>query len=74
MTEPNRVLGGDKTKIDDVCGLHVDPKTGDLYIDIELTLSVYPRCAEGNVPAPRELKTREYIFGFAVDEHHQECT
>ncbi|MBI4444888.1 MAG: beta-propeller fold lactonase family protein [Acidobacteria bacterium] len=75
MTEPKRVLGGNKTKIDYVCGLHVDPSTGDIYIlndDTETTLSVYSRDDQGNIPADRELKTPIYTFGLAVDEEHQE--
>jgi DNA-binding beta-propeller fold protein YncE len=75
MTEPKGIIGGDKTKIDYVCGLYVDPKTGDLYVlndDTELTMSVYPRGSKGNIPAPRELTTPKYTFGLAVDDDNQE--
>ncbi|MBI4483279.1 MAG: hypothetical protein HY652_10360, partial [Acidobacteria bacterium] len=75
MTEPKRALGGDRTKIDYICGLHVDPRTGEIYAlndDTETTMSVYSREARGNVPADRELKTPIYTFGLAVDEENEE--
>ena len=39
-TEPRRVVGGNKTKVEFVCGLYVDQNTGEIYginNDTELT-------------------------------------
>lgn len=75
MTEPKRVVGGFKTKMDFNCDLYIDPKTGDVYSvnnDIVNTLVVFPHDARGDVAPKRELTTPHRTFGIAVDEAKQE--
>lgn len=75
MTEPKRIIGGIKTKVEFNCGLWVDPKSGDIYSvnnDSVETLTVFSRKAEGNVTPDRELTTPHGAYGIAVDEEHQE--
>jgi len=75
FTEPKRVLGGIKTKLEFNCGLYVDPKTGDVYSvnnDTVDTMTVFPRDAQGNVLPMRELYTPHRTFGIAVDEQAEQ--
>ena len=75
FTEPKRVVGGIKTKLEFNCGLYVDPKTGDVYSvanDTIDTMVVFPRGAQGDVAPMRELKTPHGTYGIAVDESAQE--
>ena len=75
FTEPKRVLGGIKTKLEFNCGLYIDPKTGDMYSvnnDTVDTMSVFPRDAKGNVDPMRALHTPHRTYGIAVDEEKQE--
>jgi DNA-binding beta-propeller fold protein YncE len=71
FTEPKRVLGGLRSKIEFQAGAYVDPKTGEIYTsnnDTVDTLIIFPRQAEGNVPPSREVHTPRGGFGLAVDE------
>ena len=75
MTEPKRIISGEKTKIEFQCGLYIDPKNGDIYAvnnDTVDTLVIFSRNAKGNVPADRELRTPHGTFGVAVDEAAEE--
>ena len=75
MTEPKRVIGGERTKIEFQCGLYIDPSSGDIYAvnnDTVDTLVIFSRDAKGNVPPTRELYTPHGTFGIAVDEEKQE--
>lgn len=75
MTEPKRVIGGLKTKIEFQCDLYIDPGSGDIYAvnnDTVQRLVIFSRQAKGDVPADRELVTPYGAFGIAVDEEHQE--
>ncbi len=77
MSEPKRWLGGDETGIEFVCGLHVDPQSGDVYAthaDTAAKMLVFSRDQQGNVPPMRELNTGYMTRGrgIAVDEEHQE--
>ncbi|MBI4481779.1 MAG: hypothetical protein HY652_02700, partial [Acidobacteria bacterium] len=75
MSEPKRIIGGLKTKIEFQCGLYVDPKSGDIYAvnnDTVDTLVIFSRRAKGDVPPDRELYTPHGTFGIAVDEQRQE--
>ncbi|MCZ6751432.1 MAG: hypothetical protein O7E51_06340, partial [Acidobacteria bacterium] len=75
MTEPKRVIGGERTKIEFQCGLYIDPSSGDIYAvnnDTVDTLVIFDRNAKGNVPPTRELYTPHGTFGIAVDEEAQE--
>jgi DNA-binding beta-propeller fold protein YncE len=75
MTEPKRIIGGLKTKIEFQCGLYIDPANGDIYgvnNDTVDTLVIFSRQAKGDVPPDRELYTPHGTFGIAVDEQAQE--
>lgn len=75
MTEPKRIISGEKTKIEFQCGLYIDPRNGDIYAvnnDTVDTLVIFSRNAKGNVPADRELRTPHGTFGIAVDEAAEE--
>ena len=75
MTEPKRVIGGHRTKVEFNCGLYVDPATGDIYSvnnDTMDTLVIFSRQARGDVPPDRELHTPHGTYGIAVDEENQE--
>ena len=75
MTEPKRMLGGERTKIEFQCGLYIDPSSGDIYAvnnDTIDTLTIFNRQARGDVPPTRELYTPHGTFGIAVDEDEQE--
>ena len=75
MTEPKRVIGGVKTKVEFNCDLYLDPKTGDIYSinnDTLDTMVVFPHDAKGDVAPMRELHTPHRTFGIAVDEGAQE--
>jgi 6-phosphogluconolactonase (cycloisomerase 2 family) len=75
FTEPKRVIGGAKTKLEFNCGLYVDPKNGDVYSvnnDTVDTMAVFPHDAEGNVAPMRALHTPHRAYGVAVDEAAQE--
>jgi len=77
FTEPRRVIAGDQTAIEFVCGLHVDPETGDIYAidaDTAATLQVFTRDQEGNVPPIRQLHTGSEVRGrgIAVDSVNNE--
>lgn len=75
FTEPKRIVGGLKTKLEFNCALYVDPNTGDVYSvnnDMVDTMTVFPRDAKGNVAPQRELLTAHRSWGIAVDEQAQE--
>ena len=77
LTEPKRIIAGDQTAIEFVCGLYVDPETGDIYAidaDTAATLQVFTRGQEGNVPPARQLHTGSEVRGrgLAVDSVNNE--
>ena len=75
MSEPKRMIGGLRTKIEFQCGLYIDPKNGDIYAvnnDTVDTLVIFDRQAKGDVPPTRELATPHGTFGIQVDEDKQE--
>src|SRR5438046_3288743 len=75
FTEPKRVLGGLLTKLEFNCALYIDPKSGDIYSvnnDTVDTLTVFPRHANANVKAMRELHTPHRAYGVEVGEEAQE--
>lgn len=75
MSEPKRVIGGAKTKIEFQCGIYIDPDNGDMYAvnnDTVDTLAIFSRNARGNVAPDRELHTPHGTFGIAVDEDRKE--
>ncbi len=75
MSEPKRMIGGEKTKIEFQCGLYIDPVNGDIYAvnnDTVDTLVIFDRQAKGDVLPTRELVTPHGTFGIMVDEKNQE--
>jgi DNA-binding beta-propeller fold protein YncE len=75
MTEPKRMIGGLKTKIEFQCGLYIDPTNGDIFAvnnDTVDTLVIFSRQARGNESPTRQLSTPHGTFGVAVDEKAQE--
>lgn len=73
-TEPKRILGGLKSKIEFQAGVYVDPSNGDIYAannDTVDTMVVFSRQAVGDVAPNRELFTGQ-TYGLAVDEVAQE--
>lgn len=75
MSEPRRVIGGAKTKIEFQCALYIDPANGDIYAvnnDTVDTLAIFSRNAKGNVAPDREIHTPHGTFGIAVNEDRKE--
>ena len=75
MSEPKRMIGGEKTKVEFQCGLYIDPVSGDIYAvnnDTVDTLVIFDRQAKGDVSPTRELVTPHGTFGIMVDERNQE--
>ncbi|MBI2817181.1 MAG: hypothetical protein HYX72_09605 [Acidobacteria bacterium] len=70
MSEPKRIIGGDKSEISFPCGLYVDPKSGDIYTVTgdAYGLLVFSNQAKGNVPPVRKLEAPHGTFGIAVDD------
>ena len=71
MTEPKRLIGGPKTKVEFNCALYIDPKSGDIYSvnnDTLDTLVIFSRQAKGDVPPDRELHTPHRTYAIAVNE------
>lgn len=74
-TEPKRVIGGSRTKINLNCGTYVDPFSGDIYSvngDTENWMTVFSRQKSGNVAPDRTLAAPHRAFGVAVDEDAKE--
>lgn len=75
MTEPKRIIAGERTKLEFNCGLYVDPLTGDIYSvnnDTMDTMTIFSRDAKGNVPPTRQLSTPHGTFGIGINEERQE--
>ena len=75
LTEPKRVVGGDLTKAEMVCGVYIDPVTQETYVvnnDTQDWLAVFSKNARGNVAPDRWLEVPHQTFGIAVDEGRQE--
>ena len=73
-TEPKRILGGLKSKIEFQAGVYVDPASGEIYAannDTVDTMVVFSRQAAGDVVPSRELFTGQ-TYGLAVDDNAQE--
>ncbi len=74
QTEPKRILGGLKTKIEFQAGVYVDPANGEIYAannDTVDTMVVFSRQSAGDVAPTRELFTGQ-TYGLAVDDDAQE--
>ena len=75
MSKPKRALSGDNTLIEFESGVHVDPKTGDIFApnnDTVDTLVVFGHGTEGDTAPKRALKTPHGTFGIAVDDERNE--
>jgi DNA-binding beta-propeller fold protein YncE len=75
MSEPKRIIHGDRTNLALNCAIYVDPKNGDIYTvnndSIDSTV-IFSRQQNGNVAPAREVNTPHGTFGIAVDEQAQE--
>jgi DNA-binding beta-propeller fold protein YncE len=75
MSEPKRIIHGDRTNLALNCAIYVDPKNGDIYTvnndSIDSTV-IFSRQAKGNVAPNRQINTPHGTFGIAVDEEDQE--
>jgi DNA-binding beta-propeller fold protein YncE len=75
FTEPKRIIGGDETRTEMMCGAYIDPKTLDVYVtnnDTQDWMPVFSRNARGNVAPDRLLATPHRTWGIAADETRQE--
>jgi 6-phosphogluconolactonase (cycloisomerase 2 family) len=75
LTQPKRLVQGDKTALQFNNGLYVDPKNGDIYSvesDTGDKMVVFPREANGDVPPKRILNTAHRVYNIGVDEDKQE--
>ena len=75
MSEPKRVIGGEKTLLEYACSVYIDPATGDIYGVNNDTMSwmpVFGRDAKGNVEPKRKLETPHTTFSIVADEEEKE--
>jgi DNA-binding beta-propeller fold protein YncE len=75
VTEPRRVIGGDQTRAEMMCGAYIDPKTLEVYVtnnDTQTWMPVFSREARGNVAPDRVLATPLTTWGITADETRQE--
>jgi DNA-binding beta-propeller fold protein YncE len=75
FSEPRRVIQGEDTFLEYVCGIYVDPESGDIYAINNDTLNwmtVWGRDAQGNVAPKRKLATPHTTVRMAIDEATQE--
>ena len=75
LTVPRRVIGGDDTYTEMMCGAYIDPKTLDVYVtnnDTQDWLPVFSREARGNAKPDRLLASPHRAWGIAADETRQE--
>ena len=75
LTEPKRLIAGPDTLLDDICGLYVDPKTGEIYNlpnDISNAMTVFSPTDTGNIVPQRKLITPQTTYGMSVDDESQE--
>lgn len=75
LSEPKRIIHGLNTELEYVCGVYVDPASGDVYAinnDTLNKLTVFSRQAKGNAVPDRSLEVPMSAFGIAVDEKDQE--
>jgi DNA-binding beta-propeller fold protein YncE len=75
LSEPKRMIHGLNTDLEYVCGVYVDPGSGDVYAinnDTLNKMTVFSRKATGNAVPDRSLEVPMSAFGIAVDEKDQE--
>ncbi len=74
-TAPRRAIGGDRTKIEFVCGTYIDQRTGEIFgvnNDTQNTFVGFSREARGDARPDKELDMPHGAFGIAVNERHGE--
>ena len=74
-SEPRRMIHGLNTDLEFVCGVYVDPASGDVYginNDTLNKMAVFSRSANGNAVPDRYLEVPQGTFGITVDEKSQE--
>jgi DNA-binding beta-propeller fold protein YncE len=75
LTVPRRVIGGDDTHTEMMCGAYIDPKTLEVYVtnnDTQDWLPVFSREARGNVKPDRLLASPHRAWGIAAVDTRQE--
>ncbi len=75
IAEPRRRLGGEKTKIEFVCGVAIDPIRREMYTvnnDTMDNMLVFSHEQEGDVEPLRELKVDHGAWGVGLDLDHNE--
>ena len=74
-SEPRRIIHGLNTSLEFVCGVYVDPASGDVYAinnDTLNRMAIFSRKANGNAVPDRYLEVPQGTFGITVDEKSQE--
>lgn len=75
MSEPKRMIRGKNAFLNQVCGVYVDPASGDIYAvnnDVMNWMPVFSRDANGNAVPTRKLSSPHTTHGVVVDEQEQE--
>src|SRR5438477_9242276 len=76
VADPRTVITGNKTRVDFVCGVAIDPTNKEIYTvnnDTAADMLVFKYDANGNVPASRTLKPAPVsTWGVALDLTHDE--
>jgi DNA-binding beta-propeller fold protein YncE len=76
VADPRTVITGNKSRVDFVCGVAVDPINKELYAinnDTAADMVVFKYDASGNVPASRTLRPAPVsTWGVALDLKHDE--
>jgi DNA-binding beta-propeller fold protein YncE len=75
FTEPKRIISGDQTRMEMLCGAYIDPRTLDVYVtnnDTQDWMPVFSKNAKGNVAPDRLLATPHRSWGITADEVRQE--
>jgi len=75
LSEPKRIIRGERTDIEFQCALWVDPSNGDVYAVNNDTLGklvIFSREARGNVEPDRFIETPHTTYGIAAHEPSNE--
>ena len=76
VADPRTVITGNRTRVDFVCGIALDPANKEIYTvnnDTAADMLVFKYDASGNVPASRTLRPAAVsTWGVALDAVHEE--
>jgi DNA-binding beta-propeller fold protein YncE len=76
VADPRTVITGNKSRVDFVCGVAVDPKNKEIYAinnDTAADMVVFKYDQSGNIPASRTLRPAPVsTWGVALDLKHDE--